>query len=132
MRTTTKLMLLFALNTLVWAPGAAPAAAQAERTLRGEYTSGYGDGPLEAVFTAAGEGRWKVAIHFNHSGRDLTYAGNAEGSLGEGELRGRVETPGGSRTFIFRGEFVNGRFRGTHAEIYRGREHKTGTLTLED
>lgn len=131
MRHTTALLLL----CLGLVPGAVtePAlAASGERTLSGEYRSGFGDGPVEAVFTAAREGRWEVAFHFSHAGRDLTYSGEAEGSLDEGELRGRVETPDGGRRFTFRGEFENGTFRGTHAELYRNQERRTGTLTMKE
>lgn len=131
MRQTTARLLFCLALLLTAAPGPA-FAASGERTLTGEYRSGFGDGPLEAVFTAAGENRWEVDFHFSHAGRDLTYSGEAQGSLDRGGLRGRVETADGSRTFTFRGEFEDGTFRGTHAEVYRNRERRTGTLTLAE
>lgn len=128
-RRSAMLLLTTAAVLLPTVPGD---GAESGWSFRGEYRSGYGDGPLEAVFTPAGEERWEVSFHFTFSGRDRTYSGTAEGRLDEGRLHGRVETPNGSRTFTFRGEVAGGRFRGIHAELYRDREHKTGTLTFAE
>jgi hypothetical protein len=118
-------LLLLALPSL-----AADRAAQ--RTLTGTYVWGSGDdrGPLEAVFTPAGDGHWNVDFHFEHSGSAHTYSGTADGQLGQGTLSGRVTSEGRRRVFTFRGEFRNGRFSGTHSEVMGGEEEPTGTLTL--
>jgi hypothetical protein len=104
-------------------------AADSNRTLKGtyEWTDGDKKGPLEAVFTPAGEGKWEVAFHFEFDGQPHVYAGTAEGSLSDGNLKGAVKTENKKRTFTFKGAFRDGTFTGTHAEA----EHSTGTLTLK-
>jgi hypothetical protein len=101
-------------------------------TLTGEFTSTYQDGekPVEATFTATGERTWDVVFRFRFDGAAHAYRGTAEGDLGRGDLRGTVASEGGSRTFVFRGRFEGGVFRGTHAELHRGREDETGRITL--
>lgn len=122
---------LLALCLLLSAP--APGAdAEGGRTLRGEYRSNHGDGPVKATFTPSGDRLWNVRFDFTFNGRSHTYEGTAEGSFAEGRLQGRVENEYGRRTFAFRGEFENGTFRGSHAEVRRGREAPTGTLVLEE
>lgn len=102
-----------------------------KRTLTGTFhwTGGEDKGDLEAVFTPTSEGKWDVAFHFEFDGRPHTYAGTAEGTLA-GDLKGRVRSDAGNRTFTFKGTFAGGVFRGTHAEIAGGGQHPTGTLTL--
>lgn len=109
------------------------ARAEAEkRTLTGLYGSGFQDGPrpLRAVFTATGERTWDVVFYFVFNGRNHEYRGIAEGDLLEGPLSGRVQNEPRRRTFTFRGEFEDGTFQGDHFEISRGRERKTGSLSL--
>ncbi len=109
------------------------AADDGQRVLTGRYTSGYQDRPanLRAVFTPDGIGGWKVVFHFSHAGQRHQYRGEASGDLVTGSISGRVQNEGGSRTFTFRCEFDDkGRCEGRHFEIYRGREHETGKLTL--
>lgn len=125
-------LLLAGAALLALPPKPLPAAEEAAaRTLSGEYRSNFGNGPLEARFTPDGEASWKVAFEFVFNGRRHTYRGAARGSLEEGRLEGRVQNEYGRRTFSFRGEFQDGVFRGSHAELVRGRERSTGTLTLE-
>ncbi len=106
-------------------------------TLTGNFTSGFQDGPktVRAVFTRPeqpGEERdFDVVFYFKFNGRDHQYRGTAWGSLeASGELEGRVQNESRQRTFTFRGEFEDGTFKGTHAEIGRRGERKTGQLTL--
>lgn len=106
--------------------------AEGDRVFEGEYRSGDGDGPLRARFTPVGEARWTVTFDFIFNDRQRTYTGTAEGNLSQGRLSGRVKDEYGRRTFTFRGEFDAGVFHGTHAEVYRGSEERTGTLTLEE
>jgi hypothetical protein len=108
------------------------AVADDTRTLAGEFVWNQQDrgGDLEAVFTSTGEGQWDVAFHFKFRGRPHVYSGTAEGSLSEGELRGKVLNENRNRTFTFSGTFEDGTFRGTHNEIAGDREQSTGTLTL--
>ena len=111
----------------------AGAGAAETRTLGGEYRWNQGsEGDLEAVFTATGPDEWKVAFHFRFRGRKHVYRGTAEGSLSAGKLAGTVRNESERRTFTFRGEFENGRFRGTHAETTGGGERRTGTLRLSE
>ena len=109
------------------------AASNESQTLTGEYRwDSYERGRLEAVFTPAGDGRWEVAFHFRWSGQPRVFSGTAVGNLTSGELRGEVQSENKRRTWVFRGSFKNGKFRGTHAEVsWRGRERETGTLTLQ-
>ena len=110
------------------------AAPQVEtETLSGEYVWSNNDmkGELEAVFTPAGENRWDVAFPFTFRGKPRTYSGEAEGSLTQGTLKGRVLNESKRRTFRFAGAFEDGTFRGTHAELSDGEAYSTGTLMLE-
>ncbi len=104
----------------------------AKRTLTGTYVwfQGGDEGDVEAVFTPAGERQWSVSFRFDFGGSSHTYSGTADGSLEGGTLSGRVRNENGRRTFTFQGEFRDGQFRGTHAEIMAGEEERTGTLTL--
>lgn len=129
-----KTALLLALGSAVVLVSGDRTIAQDSTTLTGRYNSGYqnSERPLEAVFSATGEERWSVEFYFNFDGRDHTYVGTARGSLSEGLLQGRVQNESRQRTFTFRGEFENGKFKGTHAEVdRRGRSQRTGTLTLQ-
>jgi hypothetical protein len=132
---TTPRTVLFAvaLAATIVVAAAVPAMAESSATtLRGAYVwDEIGDGgDLEAVFTPAGEGVWDVEFFFTFRGTPHTYAGQARGSLTEGDLAGTVKNEDRRRTFEFRGAFDNGTFRGTHEETTEGRERKTGTLTL--
>ena len=123
---------LLALILLLVNPGGFADAA-GEQTLTGSYrwNNGHPD-DLKAIFTATGEDRWDVAFHFRFRGSPEVFSGTARGSLSQGKLEGRVKNRNGrgSRTFTFRGEFEDGTFRGTHAEVFGRRESSTGTLTL--
>lgn len=89
-------------------------------------------GDLEALFTATGEKQWDVAFHFTFKDEDHVYSGTAEGSLTDGEMKGRVLNEQKSRAFTFKGSFADGAFSGTHAEEEDGGELQTGTLTLRE
>ena len=123
--------ILMTAGILLLAP-AAGADAESARTLAGEYYwSDTGvSGELEAIFTATDEGRWEVAFHFDFRGQSRVFAGTAVGSLSDGELSGTVKDDTKKRTFTFSGEFAEGSFSGTHAEIGKNGEHRTGTLKL--
>ena len=117
---------------------AAPADHQMKLT--GNFMSGYQDRvkPLRAVFTPTedrGEESerpsYDVVFYFNFNGQNHEYRGNALGSLSDGELEGQVKSDTGQRKFTFKGAFEEGVFKGTHAEIGRRGERKTGTLTLK-
>ena len=105
-------------------------AAGDTRTLHGRYEWSGDRGDLEAVFTPAGESKWNVDFHFTFSGERRVFSGTAEGSLSGGELHGSVTNEDRGRRFAFHLKFEDGRLRGTHAEVQRGRERPTGTLTL--
>ena len=106
--------------------------AEDATTLTGEYVWTHRDAgdALEAVFIPAGEAKWNVAFHFNFRDKPHTYSGTAEGSLSEGKLEGEVRNESKERLFVFSGQFENGKFEGTHAEIRDGGKRDTGTLTL--
>ena len=130
-------LLLVAVTLLLVAPGTANSAADTT-TLQGEFVwegSGEGaTGDIEAVFTATGPGEWDVSFRFKWHGQAHVYSGTATGSLTEGELEGKVLNEDKGRNFTFTGSFEDGVFRGTHAEIGRGRKDRiepTGTMTLE-
>jgi len=109
--------------------------AEAEtRTLIGayEWSARGSGGELEAVFTPTGEKSWDVSFHFKFRGEEHTYSGTAEGGLGDGSLNGTVLNENKKRTFTFTGEFVEGEFSGTHAEMHGESEVDTGTLTLKE
>ena len=124
-------LLLVVVLALVASPAASLHAGETH-TLKGEFVWSNRDrsGGLEAVFTPVGERKWEVSFHFTFRGADHVYSGTAEGSLSEGELSGSVQNENQRRTFTFSGEFKDGRFSGTHAEIDGAREQQTGTLTL--
>ncbi len=106
--------------------------ADEPQTLAGEFVWNHrgNRGDLEAVFIATGQETWDVAFHFTFRGASHVYKGSAEGSLSEGDLRGKVLNESRKRTFTFTGAFKDGEFRGTHAEIEGKRVVETGTLTL--
>jgi len=106
------------------------ALAAEPRRMQGEYVWNQRDksGALEAVFTATGEAAWDVAFNFKFRDEDHVYTGTAEGNLTDGALSGRVQNENKTRTFVFRGSFSDGTFRGTHAEVEDGQA--TGTLSL--
>lgn len=115
-------------------PGSPTSAADGQQTLTGNFMSGFQDRvkPLRAVFTPTDERTFDVVFYFNFNGRNLEYRGTAEGSLGEGELAGRVKNETGQRTFTFQGSFnEKGVLKGTHAEVGRRGERETGSLTLK-
>ena len=105
-----------------------------DRVLSGEYVSAFQSGrqPLKAVFTPTGVDKWDVVFHFKFHGRAHEFAGRAAGSLDEGPLSGTVENESRQRTFSFEGTIRDGEFRGTHAEIKRTGERRTGSLTLAE
>ena len=129
MKRTSSLLLMTAL--LLAAP--AVLAEEASKTLTGSFVwDGRGtEGDLEAIFTPTGEGTWSVDFHFEFRGKPHTYSGVAEGEIGAGKLKGRVQNESKRRTFTFTGEFADGTFRGSHAEVEGEREVSTGTLMLE-
>ena len=106
------------------------------RTFTGSYIAGdseYPDrGNLRAVFSPTGEGVWDVVFDFDFQGEDYTFTGIAEGSLDAGLRFGTVQNESGHRTFVFRGEFTDGVFHGTHAEMEHGGETPTGTMLLQE
>lgn len=111
------------------------ADASEEWTLTGKYMSGYQDGeePERAVFSPQGQGEsnsWNVEFRFKFNGYDHIYDGTANGSLTDGRLRGEVTNERKRRNFRFEGVFKDGEITGRHAELSRGREQYTGTLTL--
>ena len=111
-----------------------PVAAESSRTLTGEYVSSFETGKqsLRAEFTPTGTEEWEVIFYFKFHGKKHSYEGTAEGSLDAGELSGTVTNENGRRTFTFQGKFRDGEFRGTHAEIKRTGERRTGSLTLAE
>ena len=113
---------------------AAEAATDDIRTLTGQYKWNYQKSPgkLRAVFTPVDRGNWEVVFHFTFDGRKHAYAGTAEGTLSEGELKGTVKNENRRRTFVFEGRFEEGTFRGRHAEIRGTGQRKTGTLILAE
>ena len=129
MKRTTGILVAIMLAVAI---GVAGAGGEELRTLTGEFEWNHRSnrGDLEAVFTATGQGTWDVTFQFIFRGSPHVYEGTAEGSLSEGELRGQVLNESKKRTFTFTGEFQNGEFRGTHAEIEGQQVVQTGTLTL--
>lgn len=111
---------------------AAEAAAEAQ-VLTGEFKWNRQDHPgaLKAVFTPTGENTWDVAFHFDFRDEPHIYSGTAEGSLDKGSLKGKVMSDGDEPSpFTFEGEFVDGKFEGTHASTREEEPQDTGTLTL--
>ena len=122
------------------APPPTPLAPPTKYTLHGTFTSPQTqDGPLpiRAVFTSTiHKQHWEVVFHFRFNGAQHTVRGTAEGSLGEGALRGTIQNYR-RRTYTFSGNFNGGVFNGTHALVSRGRAGgldtgtlNTGTITL--
>lgn len=136
-----KALFTFALTLLLTTLGGGPLAEETEekkpsppreRTLLGEYRWAHGEtGDLRAVFTPAGEDYWEVSFYFRFNGQPHVYTGFARGTLTGGKLDGEVKNENRRRTFTFSGSFRGDTYRGTHAELKRGREYATGTLTLE-
>ena len=104
------------------------------QTLTGEFfwSGGGASGDLEAVFTSTGEQTWEMSFLFEFRGRPHVYTGTAEGSLSQGELRGKVKNENRGRTFLFSGTVKDGKFQGTHAATEGVREQNTGTVTLNE
>lgn len=74
---------------------------------------------------------WDIDFRFTFSGKPHLYRGVAQGDLA-GDFSGKVKNEDGNRTYAFSGKFVNGTFRGKHAEVDDdGEETPTGTLTLK-
>lgn len=109
-------------------------AATPTRTLTGHFVwdARGSEGDLQAVFTPTGEQTWDVQFHFEFRGEPHTYSGTAEGSLGDGTLRGTVLNESKQRTFTFLGEFTDGTFTGKHAERQGESDVATGTLELKE
>jgi hypothetical protein len=131
MKTTTLMIVVTASLSLLCI---SPVGAESSRTLTGEYVSSFETGKqsLRAVFTPTGSEQWEVIFYFKFHGKKHSYEGTAEGSLDAGELSGTVTNENGRRIFTFRGKFYGGEFRGTHAEIKRTGERRTGSLTLSE
>lgn len=130
----TKLKLTLAALAIVLV-AAPPLLAADPQKLQGEFIWERSDrnvsGPLEAVFEPTGDETWNVSFYFSLDDEDHVYSGTAEGSLTEGELRGRVMTDGEKPApFEFEGKFVEGSFQGTHAGLRDGKKDPTGTMTL--
>lgn len=87
-------------------------------------------GNVKAVFTPKGEKMYDVSFYFKFDGQNHVYSGTAQGSLDDGDLKGEVKNENKRRTFTFSGTCKKGTFSGTHSEIGRRGEHKTGTITL--
>jgi hypothetical protein len=88
--------------------------------------------PLRAVFTPTGVGQWDVVFHFEFHNKKHIYRGTAQGNLDGGDLIGEVKNENKRRTFTFQGTFRDGAFHGTHAEIKRTGERRTGSMTLAE
>lgn len=126
----TKLSILTLFVLLSATPGLVGAGDAQTLTGSFRWDQGGSEGDLEAIFTPAGDGKWEVSFYFDFRGQPHVYTGTAEGSLGEGKLKGRVLNDDKKRSFTFEGSFEDGTFRGSHAETTAGREKKTGTLKL--
>jgi hypothetical protein len=131
-RAAQRTALWLAVVAMLVPAAAGMASSDDSQTLKGQYFWNQNNetGPLEAVFTPTGEGRWAVAIHFKFQGRPHLYLGSAEGSLTDGLLKGEVKADHPSTTFVFEGTVKDGKFQGTHAELSDGEQYQTGTLTL--
>ena len=107
--------------------------AENAEVLTGEFKWNRQDEPgaLRAVFTPTGENTWDVSFHFEFRDEPHVYSGTAEGTLGEGSLKGNVMSDGEKPSpFSFEGKFVDGKFEGTHASLREEEPQDTGTLTL--
>ena len=131
-----KCLLILAAALLLLSPQmmAEDSAEPASRTLNGSYKwdARGSEGDLEAVFTPTGDNTSNVSFNFEFRGKAHTYTGTAEGGLGEGALSGTVLNESKKRTFTFTGDFSDGEFSGTHAEMHGESEVETGTLTLKE
>ena len=125
----TALISLLAAILLISTGGAARTRSV---TLTGDFVWGpRGDtGKLEAVFTTMGPGAWEVDFYFTFLQQAHVYTGTAVGELFDGELAGEVLSDDQHRTFVFRGLFEDGMFRGTHSEVQGGQKKLTGSMTL--
>ncbi len=112
-----------------------PLFANDSQTLNGDFVWERSDenvtGELKAVFEPTGESAWNVSFYFTFEEKKHVYSGTAEGSLTDGELKGRVMTDGDEpQPFEFEGTFAEGSFEGTHMGFRQGERTRTGTLTL--
>lgn len=98
----------------------------------GEYvwTGQRESGRLDIFFVQTSENVYAVDFKFRFNGTPHTYSGTAEGSLTEGALEGKVFNEDKRRSWVFKGEFKDGKFSGGHKEIRRTGERRTGTLTF--
>ena len=71
----------------------------------------------------------RFAVNFNNSWR--TWKGTAQGDFETGAVSGLVRDENNNRAFTFAIERRKNRFEGTHYEVIRGRERKTGTISLK-
>jgi hypothetical protein len=131
MKKTTLMLVVASFLSLISNPAT---STETTRTLTGEYVSSFETGmqALRAVFTPTAAGQWDVVFYFEFHGKNHVYKGAAQGSLDGGELSGEVKNENKRRTFTFQGKFQDGEFRGTHAEIKRTGERRTGSLTLAE
>ena len=98
----------------------------------GSYTWGTeAEGALEVVFTPNGKDSWNVDFAFDYVGNRRTWTGTARGNLKNGSLEGRVDSDNPELGYILRGEFRDGIFEGTHAELIDGSEKPSGTVRLK-
>jgi len=112
-----------------------PLFAGESQTLKGDFIWERSDenvtGELKAVFEPTGESAWNVSFYFSFEEKEHVYSGTAEGSLTDGELKGRVMSDGEKpQPFGFEGTFAEGSFQGTHMGFRKGEGTRTGTLTL--
>jgi len=125
--------LAFVLVALIVSAYAGGAQAADTETLTGEFiwNNEGQSGEIEAIFTGTTDGHWDVAFHFIWEDEPHIWAGTAEGSLTDGDLKGSVITDHESKgTFVFEGTFKDGKFTGTHASMRSGERDDTGTMTL--
>lgn len=128
-------LVLMSLALMITLPGLVVAEAPAadETTLTGEFKWNRMDepGPIKAVFTPAGDGKWDVSFYFDFRDEPHVYSGTAEGSLSEGALKGNVMSDGEKPSpFSFEGKFVDGTFEGVHHSLRDEEPAETGTITL--
>ncbi len=124
---------ILALSTLLLT--VTPVFADESQTLKGEFVWERSDrditGDLKAVFEPTGDSAWNVSFHFTFEEKQHVYSGTAEGSLTDGELKGKVMSDGEEpKPFEFEGTSADGSFQGTHTGFRQGERSPTGTLTL--
>lgn len=120
--------LLPGLALLAFLP-ACGAAQGGPLAFEGSYTWGSdADGPLQVVFVADGHETWGVEFEFEYHGNPQTWTGTAHGDLRSGPLEGLVNSDNPELGYVFRGEFRDGVFEGTHAERVDGVETPSGTV----